>query len=173
MNGSLRPFGLALAAAGLSAALFFAHALPSSRAISLAIVLLAAIVLTELFRAVRVADEPSARIALRFEEALRPRRVTHERPVELERMEREIVLGAAAAVWARHRLLPRLRAAAAARLSARHGIDLERRPQAARELLGEDAWELLRADRPEPVDSIAPGIPLEQISAVLTRLEAL
>lgn len=171
MNGWLRPVSLVVVAGALSAVLYEAHALPSSRAISLGIVLLAAIAFTELFRAVRFADEPGARAARRFEEALRPRQVRHRRPAELERMEREIVVGAAAAVWARHRLLPRLRAAAAARLSVRHGIDLDRDPQAARDLLGEETWGLLHL--PKPADSAAPGISLQQVDTLLTRLESL
>ena len=173
MSASLRPGVLAVAAGAVAAGLFAAHALPSTRAISVGIVLLAAIAFGELFRAAKVADEPSARVTRRFEEALRPRRAEHARPDELERVEREIVLGATTDVWAGQRLLPRLRTAAAARLSMRHGIDLERNPDAARELLGEDAWELLRPDRPEPADSAAPGIPLEQVGALLDRLEAL
>ena len=172
MSRLLRLATLAVAATAVAAILFAAGVLPSSRAISLGIVLLVAIAFVELFLAVRVADESGARATLLFEEALRPQQAAHRRPTELERMEREIVLGSAAAVWARHRLLPRLRTAATARLSARHGIDFDRNPRAARELLGEDAWEMLRPDLPEPADSTIPGIPREQIAALLTRLES-
>ena len=72
-------------------------------------------------------------------------------------MERELVLGSADADHAHRRLLPLLRGTAAARIAARHGFELERRPDAARALLGEDVWELLRPDRPEPEDRHAPG----------------
>jgi hypothetical protein len=88
-------------------------------------------------------------------------------------MDREIVLGSADADHAHRRLLPLLRAAASARLAARHGIELERRPELARSLLGEDVWELLRPDRPEPDDRHGPGIPRERIAAVIERVEAL
>jgi hypothetical protein len=173
VSAIVRSVSLAVAAGAVAAILFAAHALPSTRAISVGIVLLAAIAFSELFRAVKVVGEPNARVTRRFEEALRPRTATRKRPDELERVEREIVVGATAGVWARHRLLPRLRSAAAARLSMRHGIDLERSPDAARDLLGDDAWELLRPDRLAPADATAPGIPLEQIEALLDRLESL
>ena len=88
-------------------------------------------------------------------------------------MERELVLGVADADHAHRRLLPLLRAAAAARLSAKHGLELERRPEAARALLGEDVWELLRPDRPEPENRHAPGVPKERLAAVIERVEAL
>ncbi len=62
--------------------------------------------------------------------------------------------------------------AAAARIAARHGFDLERQPELARALLGEDVWELLRPDRPEPADRFGPGVPHDQIAAVIARVEA-
>jgi hypothetical protein len=88
-------------------------------------------------------------------------------------MERELVLGEADADHAHRRLVPLLRAAAAARVAARHGFELERRPETARMLLGEDAWELLRPDRPEPEDRHDSGVPREQIAAVIERVESL
>ena len=88
-------------------------------------------------------------------------------------MERQLVLGVADADHAHRRLLPLLRAAAAARLSARHGLELERRPDAARALLGDDTWELLRPDRPEPDDRNAPGLPMGQLRDVISTLERL
>jgi hypothetical protein len=94
-------------------------------------------------------------------------------PVELLRMERELLIGVADADHAHRRLLPLLRAAASARLAAGHGFEFERRPESARALLGEDAWELLRPDRPEPEDRHGPGVPQRQIAAVIETLEAL
>jgi hypothetical protein len=95
------------------------------------------------------------------------------RPPELIRTEREITLGTASAGNLHRRLLPILRAAAAARLSAGHKIDLERRPDAARAVLGEDAWELLRPDRPEPHDRDDPGVPMSRLRDVVSTLEKL
>jgi hypothetical protein len=48
-----------------------------------------------------------------------------------------------------HRLRPQLRQIAAQRL-ARAGVDLDRDPERAQALVGPDAWELLRPERPEP-----------------------
>ena len=62
---------------------------------------------------------------------------------------------------------------AAARIAARHGFELERRPEAAAALLGEDAWELLRPDRPAPEDRHGPGVPRERVAAVIERVESL
>jgi hypothetical protein len=108
-----------------------------------------------------------------FEAVLRARTVDPMRPPELVRTEREITLGTASAGHLHQRLLPILREAAAARLSAGHNVDLERRPDAARALLGEDAWELLRPDRPEPHDRNDPGIPMRRLRDVVSTLEKL
>ena len=93
------------------------------------------------------------------------------RPPELVRTEREITLGTSSAGHLDQRLLPMLREAAAVRLASRRSIDLERRPEQARRLLGDDVWELLRPDRPPPVDRLAPGISLARLRAVVDALE--
>ena len=145
--------------------------LSTSRALAIWVVIVAALVLVALVRHSREQDGPEP--SRRFEEALRGRKPAVSQPEELLRMDREIVLGSADADHAHRRLLPLLRAAASARLAARHGIELERRPELARSLLGEDVWELLRPDRPEPDDRHGPGIPRERIAAVIERVEAL
>jgi hypothetical protein len=135
------------------------------------VLVLAAIALAALTRVARSASElppPSA-----FDAALRVRTVDPMRPPELVRTEREITLGTSSAGSLHQGLLPVLREAAAARLSAGHGIELERRPEAARALLGEDAWEWLRPDRPEPPDRNATGIPMGQLRDVVSALEKL
>ena len=53
------------------------------------------------------------------------------------------------------------------------GFELERRPEAARALLGEDAWELLRPDRPPPEDRHGPGVPPRRVAALIERVESL
>jgi hypothetical protein len=145
--------------------------LSTSRALAIWVVIVAAIALIVLLRSSR----ENARLhgARRFEAALRGRPPTAPRPVELLRMERELELGIAGAAHAQHRLLPLLRSAASARLASRHGIELDRKPEAARALLGEEAWELLRPDRPEPADRFAPGVPRERVAALIERVESL
>jgi hypothetical protein len=135
------------------------------------VLVLAAIALAALTRVARSASDlppPST-----FEAALGARRLDPMRPAELVRTEREIVLGTSSAGHLHERLLPLLREAAAARLSAGHGIDLERRPDAARTLLGDEAWELLRPDRPQPGERTGPGISMQRLREVIGTLEKL
>jgi hypothetical protein len=88
-------------------------------------------------------------------------------------VERELGLGMARAGRLHTHLLPMLREAAAARLAARRGIELDRRPEAARAALGDEAWELLRPDRPPPADPNAPGISKRRVTALIDSLERL
>ena len=135
------------------------------------VLLLAAIALAALTRIARNASEIPP--LSEFAAALRPRVVDPMRPPELVRTERDITLGVSNAGHLQQRLLPLLREAAAARLAAGHDVDLARRPDAARRLLGDDAWELLRPDRPKPADRNGPGIPMRQLRAVVDTLERL
>ncbi len=145
--------------------------LSTSRALAIWIVLAAAIALAVLVHHSHGGGRPQR--TRRFEAALRRPAPAASQPVELLRMERELVLGVADAAHAHRRLLPLLRAAAAARLASRHGVELDRRPEAARALLGEAAWELLRPDRPEPADRHGPGVPHERVVGLIERVEAL
>ena len=69
------------------------------------------------------------------------------------------------------RLRPILREIAAHRLSVRFGVDLDRERERARELIGGDAWELVRPGRPPPGDRLAPGPPASHLSKVVEELE--
>ena len=158
-----------LAATAALVVLLALRPLPTSRALAIWIVLVAAMALLLLVGHSR--DGRGARS--RFEASLRRPPVTTPQPVELLRVERDLELGIAGAGNAQHRLLPILREAAVARLASRHGIELERRPDAARELLGEDVWELLRPDRPGPTDRFERGVPRDQVAAVIERVESL
>jgi hypothetical protein len=97
------------------------------------------------------------------------------RPVRLRalaQIENDCIQGLANPVDLHRRLRPRLQEIAAQRLAARHGIDLDRRPDAARALLGEDAWELVRPDRPPPDEVSGPRVDTATLRRVLDRLEA-
>jgi hypothetical protein len=107
--------------------------------------------------------------ASQFERMLTRAPEQPSRPPELVRIEREITLGASSAGHLHLRLLPLLREVASAKL----GVDLELRPERAKTLLGDDAWKLLRPDRPPPEDRIAPGLPLRRIRALVDTLERL
>jgi hypothetical protein len=84
---------------------------------------------------------------------------------ELERMEREVTLGAASSFDLHFRLLPHLREIAQARLE-RSG------KSPSEETLGR-WWELLRADRAPPDDRFAPGISRADLRALVADLEQL
>ena len=58
-------------------------------------------------------------------------------------------------------------------LLSRRGIELERQPDAARTLLGEELWELVRPDREPPRDRAAPGLELSSLRTMVDSLEAL
>lgn len=91
------------------------------------------------------------------------------RPTDLLRIERELSLGVASAGHLHARLLPLLREAAGARL----GFDLHRSPARAHAALGDDAWELLRPDRPAPEDRHGTGAPLRKVEHCIETLERL
>jgi hypothetical protein len=120
-----------------------------------------------------VAESAGEPVDSELEQALARRRVESTRPPELVRVEREIMLGTASAAHLHRRLAPLLRECASLRLAARHGVLLERDPDAARELLGDDAWELLRPDRPAPADPVAPGASLRRVRDAVEAVERL
>jgi Ser/Thr protein kinase RdoA (MazF antagonist) len=169
MSNPRRPILPVLAASSALVVLLAVRPLSTARALAIWVVLVAAIALLLLVRHSRDSRGGGAR----FEAALRRPQSSAPEPVELLRMERDLELGIAGAAHAHRRLLPILREAAAARLGARHGIELERRPDAARELLGEDVWDLLRPDRPEPADRFGPGIARARVAAAIERVESL
>jgi hypothetical protein len=104
-----------------------------------------------------------------FEHVLSRKEPEPTRPSEIVRIEREITLGTTSAGHLHTRLLPLLREAASARL----GIDFDLHPDRARAALGDESWELLRPDRPEPADRSAPGLPVRRVRGVVDMLEQL
>jgi hypothetical protein len=156
----------------LTAALGIALAirpLPTQRILAVYVLALAAIGLAAITRI--AASHQDRNQSSVFEHALRRSPPRPMRPPELVRTEREITLGMGSAGHLHQRLLPLLREAAAVRLATRHSVDLDRRPEQARLLLGDDIWELLRPDRPEPADRHAPGISSARLRRVVDALE--
>jgi hypothetical protein len=152
-------------------ALLAIRKLSTNRALGIWVVVATALVLLAIVRHARERGGPEP--PSRFEQALRERKPAASQPEELLRMDRTLVLGSADADHAHRQLLPLLRDTAAARIAARHGFELERQPESARALLGDDVWELLRPDRPEPENRHGPGVPQERIAAVIERVESL
>jgi hypothetical protein len=91
---------------------------------------------------------------------------------DLARLGRAVATASAHAGELHMRLRPVLREVAADALH-RRGIDLDREPGAARALLAEDTWEIVRPDRPPPADAFAAGLPAARLEAVIDDLEEL
>ncbi len=95
-------------------------------------------------------------------------------PLEgLDRAEREVALSMSSAFDAHLRLRPALQEIAGELLAVRRGIDLERSPERARQLLGEETWSLVRPDRAAPEQRHGGGIDAPELDRVLRTLERL
>lgn len=92
-------------------------------------------------------------------------------PSSLARIRQETALGVAGSFDLHHRLRPRLRGLAGELLAARHRVALDTEHERARALLGNDAWELVRPDRPPPEDRLARGLPISDLRRVVESLE--
>jgi hypothetical protein len=130
---------------------------------------LGGITLLALVRMTRVAQPGSA--ASLFERALRASRERAQRPPELVRLERQLALSATTVFDVHYRLRPVVRDIARQRLWANHAVDLENEPKRAQSLLPAKTWELVRPDRPAPVDRFARGPGYPGIEAVVAELE--
>jgi hypothetical protein len=135
------------------------------------VLVLAALALAHLVRAVQAAHQPA--VGSLVDSALRTRKRRDERLPELARVEREVTLGMTTAFDLHFRLRPSLRRTAGELLAARRGIDLDGSPKAARKALGEETWQIVRADREPPADRYDPGLDIASLRAVVTSLEAL
>lgn len=122
-------------------------------AIALASIAMAA--LTRIMRQGRN-DAPSC-----FEHELTRERIPPGRPNALVRIERELTLAGSNAGHVHDRLRPMVRDIAQARFGR----------AATRERLGDETWELIRPDAPEPTDRSAPGLSLRTIRRVIEALE--
>ena len=158
-----------VASVALAVVLFL---LPGRRhlAVDVYVLVLGALGLAAAVRATRAAspDVHEPALAAELED---PLDVPPERPRELERLEREVYLSLGSSFYLHHRLRPVLREIASHRLLRNHGVDIDARPDAARKLLGEQAWGWLRADRAEPRDRWSPGPPLRELRDVVDALE--
>lgn len=67
----------------------------------------------------------------------------------------------------------RLLRAAAVRLSDRHGVDLDRQPERARQLLGEHAWQVLAPEKEASQDRSRGGVVVQDVERVVAAIEAL
>jgi hypothetical protein len=93
------------------------------------------------------------------------------RIAELDRLEREIYMGAARAFDLYYRLRPVVREIAAGRLEQR-GLALDSGSAAVRAALGDELWELVRPDVEPPGDRQAKGPGIDYVRARIESLEA-
>jgi hypothetical protein len=93
-------------------------------------------------------------------------------PDQLARLERAVYGGASNAGDLHLVLRPVLRDIAVERLR-RRGVELDRQAEAARALLGDELWELVREDRAPPRDAFAPGLTRAGVEKLIERLERL
>lgn len=100
------------------------------------------------------------------------RRSRADRIRSLEELEHAVDFSLGTAFDVHYRLRPHARRIAAHRLAVR-GVDLDRQPRRASALLGPEAWELVRPDRPEPEDRSARGLDLDRIRRLVEGLDAL
>lgn len=113
-------------------------------------------------------------LALRAELRPRPaRRLAESPPLEqLHQVSRALTAAQASEYDVDRELRPLFRAIAAMRLG-RRGVDLDRRPEEARAILGEQLWDLVQADRTRGSNRVAGGIPVAGLQSLIERLEGI
>lgn len=129
-----------------------------------AVILLALVRVT---RAAAVAPRTSA-----FDTALAAMRRPPAQTGELT-LVREVELSTYNAFHFHSRLRPLLRDIAAHRLRSRYAVELDAEAARARELVGREAWEVVRPDRRPPADRMAAGPTVAELAVVVDQLEAL
>jgi hypothetical protein len=164
----------------IGAAVFVASAIllvlvilvPSRRSLFVGIyeLVLAAIAVATLVGSFRT-FEPEAWMRSPFERD--PEKPEEPQPIaELDRIDRLVVLGAANEFDLHYRLRPLLRQIAAERLYGLRGVDLDRDPERAKALLGDELWEVVRPDR-KVGRRAGPGLPAAELAGHVAHLEQL
>lgn len=170
MSRILRSALAAAAVGGLVLALVLsASGTPARKAVDAYLLFLGGVTLLALVAATSSAAGRERRSE--FEDALTSTPVQPERPRDLVRLEREVHLAQANSLYLHVRFRRSLREIAAHRLRVHRGIELDRDHDAARAALGWEAWELLRPDRDPPASRDAPGMRLDELSAVVDAVE--
>jgi hypothetical protein len=126
-----------------------------------------AVLLLALFRVARLR---APRTVSPLDQALARMQPPAPAPVDLA-LERDISLSRAIGFHFYMRLRPILREIAAHRLRTGYGVDLDREPARARELVPAQAWAVVDPDRRPPEDRLAHGPSVAEIAAVVDDLE--
>jgi hypothetical protein len=156
-----RPIWVAAALAAIAVAIGFLIGYPAEVGAAMAIVLAACVSLITV-------RELAARAELRRRPA---RRLADERPLEqLRRVDEALTAARASAGGVNRHLRPLFRGIAATRL-ARRGVDVDRHPEEARAILGEELWELVRAERLRDSSRFEGGVTSAGLQSLIERLE--
>ena len=118
-------------------------------------------------RALRRADPPESPLRDPTSSVERRRRP----PPSLARLEQLAALGVASSFDLQYRFVPPLRSIASGLLASRRRVDLDNQQETARDVLGEEVWELVRPKRPAPEDRISRGITPADLTRVVESLE--
>jgi hypothetical protein len=159
----------ALVSAGTAAALLSTSG-AQARILDVYVLVLAAIALLALFRAIRLTGPPSPSA---FDHALARLRRTADAGVAEVPEERDVVLSRLSAFHYYIRVRPVLQEIADHRLRSRFAIELDREPERARELVPSRAWEVVRPDATPPTDRLARGPSVDAQSEVVEALDGL
>jgi hypothetical protein len=155
------------AAAGIAAlASSGAHAI----VLDVYLLCIGAVVLLALVRTTR-AHAPAQR-ASQFDAALAAMRRAPAESGE-PALVREVELSTYSAFHFYVRMRPLLRDIAAHRLRSRYGVELDAEPPRARELVGSEAWDVVRPDRRPPDDRLASGPSVVDLRVIVDELEAI
>lgn len=109
----------------------------------------------------------------KFQAALRRPSARSLQPESLHQLERQLTYARTSSFDLHYRLRPLLREIAGQRLAARRNVSLDGQPERAATLLGPDAWDLLRPDRPPPADRHAPGLDRTALATIVAALEGI
>jgi hypothetical protein len=89
---------------------------------------------------------------------------------QLRQVDKMLTAARASEVGVDRDLRPLFRGIVATRL-ARRGVDVDRHPEEARAILGEELWELVRAERPRGSNRIAGGVSSAALRSLIERVE--
>ncbi len=129
--------------------------------------LVCGVALVVLVRAVRRTDPPETPLRDTASSA----RHARQPPPSLARLEQLAALGVASSFDLQYRFLPPLRSIAAGVLASRRRVELDRDAETARQILGDETWELVRPARPAPQDRVSRGISPTELTRVVASLE--
>jgi len=143
-----------LVTVGTGIALFFTAGVRAT-VVDVYLLVLAGVIMLALFRTARAVRARYA--ASLFDRALAAMRAQEPADQSPLSMERDVELSRIEAVHFHVRVRPLLREIAAHRLRTKYGVELDREPARARELVPVDVWDVVRPDRPFPTDRLAAG----------------